>query len=187
MQAIEQPYTSDTVARLAGTFGIYWLAFLVTGHRESRLDVTLEIIEQDDPRPFFSAWMAAWSKRVAIAKALAAIRGELDESARWTASRRAEKSTLPASNSVLDRETTKIQIERALLAIDVFPRCALLLSVFEGMSLEDAEILLDADEALVRKGQRIGFWELTRNLPRMQGWTLAVPDGFAFTSEMQHA
>ena len=47
---------------------------------------------------------------------------------------------------------------------------ALLLSVFEGVPIEDAAVLLDADPALVKKARTIGLGELTRNLARMQGW-----------------
>jgi hypothetical protein len=47
-----------------------------------------------------------------------------------------------------------------LLAIDLFPRCALLLTVFEKLSLDDAALLLNADKALVRKAQNQGLLEL---------------------------
>ncbi len=171
-----------------GAPDLYWLAFLLTGHREASLDVAIEALDfQDDQNPSFSTWMLAWSRRVVIAKALAAIRDELAASARRTASKRAQKSALPPRKWVLDRHTTKVQLERALLAIDVFPRCALLVSVFEGMSLEDAAILLDADRRLVQKGQMTGLRELTRNLARMQGWTPTATRGYVATSEMQHA
>jgi DNA-directed RNA polymerase specialized sigma24 family protein len=180
MQTLEQP--NEHAADL------YWLAFLLTGHRELSLDVAIEALDlQDDENPFFSTWMLAWSRRVVIAKAQAAIRAELAASARRTAAKPAEKFPLPQRNWVLDRHTTKIQLERALLAIDVFPRCALLLSVFERMPLEDAAILLDADATLVRKGQMTGLRELTRNLAQMQGWTSNATNGYVVTSEMQHA
>src|SRR6266852_2292190 len=110
----------------------------------------------DDANPFFSAWMVAWSRRVFIAKALATIRNELAASARRTASKGAEKIALPPRNWTLDRDTTKVQLESALLTIDVFPRCALVLSVFEGVSLEDVALLLDSERDLVRKAQMIG-------------------------------
>jgi DNA-directed RNA polymerase specialized sigma24 family protein len=171
-----------------GAADLYWLAFLLTGHRESSLDVAIEALDlQDDAHPFFPAWMLAWSRRVVIAKALAAIRDELAASARRTASKRAQRSALSLRNWVLDRHTTKVQLERALLAIDVFPRCALLLSVFEGMSLEDAAVLLDAGRRLVGKAQMTGLRELTRNLARMQGGTSTATKGYVVTSEMQHA
>ena len=166
----------------------YWLAFLLTGNPGLSVDVTLEAVaSRDDANPFFSAWMLAWSRRVFIAKALAGIRGELARSARRTASRRAEKAVLPPRNWTLDQDTMKVQLESALLAIDVFPRCALLLSVFERMSLEDVGILLNSERDLVRKAQMIALRELTRNLARKRGWTSTAPRSYVVTSEMQHA
>jgi len=52
-----------------------------------------------------------------------------------------------------------------------FPRCAILLSVFERVSIEDAAVLLDVDRELFRKAQAIGLQELTRNLAGIQEWT----------------
>jgi DNA-directed RNA polymerase specialized sigma24 family protein len=188
MQTLEQANERVADPRFAGAFRIYWLAFLLTGHREPSLDVAIEALDfQDGANSFFSTWMLAWSRRVVIAKALAAIRDELAASARRTASKRAQKSALPLRNWVLDHHATKVQLERALLAVDVFPRCALLLSIFEGMSLEDTAILLDADRRLVRKGQMTGLRELTRNLARMQGWTSTATNRYVVTSEIQHA
>ncbi|SPF53413.1 RNA polymerase, sigma-24 subunit, ECF subfamily [Candidatus Sulfopaludibacter sp. SbA4] len=167
---------------------IYWLVFLLTGHRAPSLDVTLEALGfQDGTNPFFSAWMVAWSRRVVIAKALSAIRDELAASGRRTESSRTEKAGLTPRNWSLDGDTTRAQIESALLAIDVLPRCALLLTIFEGESLEDAAVLLDAGRDLVRKAQIIGLRELTRNLARMQGWTSAATRPYVLTNEMQHA
>jgi DNA-directed RNA polymerase specialized sigma24 family protein len=58
-------------------------------------------------------------------------------------------------------QMTTPELERALLAIDLFPRCALLLTVFEKLSLDDAALLLNADRALVRKAQSQALLELT--------------------------
>jgi len=174
--------------RFAGPFGIYWLAFLLTGRREPSIAVALEALDGPDcANSFFATWMLAWSRRVVIAKALAAIRGELAASAGRTASRRGEKAALPPRNWSLDGDTTKGQIERALLAIDMFPRCALLLTVFERVSIEDAAILLDGDRDLVRKAQTIGLRELTLNLARMQGWTSSAAESHVLTAGVRHA
>jgi DNA-directed RNA polymerase specialized sigma24 family protein len=167
---------------------LYWLSFLFTGNPGLSVDGTLEAVaSQDDANPFFSAWMLAWSRRVFIAKALAGIRNELARSARRTASKRTDRVALPSRNWTLDRDTTKVQLERALLAIDAFPRCALLLSVFEGLSLEDVAILLDSERNLVRKARMIGLRDLTRNLARIQGWTSTATRSAVVMSEMQHA
>jgi len=180
MQTIKQ--ANDHAADL------HWLAFILTGNREQSVDVTLDALDfQGGASPFFSTWMLGWSRRVVIAKALAAIRHELAASARRTAFDRARDSALPPQNWVLDPHTTKVQLERALLAIDAFPRCALLLTVFEGMPLEDAATLLDAGRDLVRKAVTAGLRELTRNLARMHGWTSTAAKSYVITSEMQHA
>ena len=100
---------------------------------------------------------------------------------------RADKAPLPPRNWTLGRDTTKVRLESALLAIDAFPRCVVLLSVFEGLSLEDVAILLDSDRELIRKSQMIGLRELTRNLARLQGWTSNAAKPSAATIESRHA
>jgi DNA-directed RNA polymerase specialized sigma24 family protein len=171
---------------------LYRLAFLLTADRERSLDLTLEAIDSGDcTDTFFSGWMLAWSQRLIIAKALAGIRGDLAASARRTADLSIGKVALPPRNRPFDPDVdaTGSQIETALLAIDVFPRSALLLTMFEGMSAEDAAILLDVDRDLVRKGRIVGLQELTRRLARMQGWTYAVSRCrlCSRTTEFQHA
>jgi len=166
---------------------LYWLAFLLTGQREASVGVTIETLDsQQGPHSFFATWMLAWSRKVVISKALGAIREELAESAQRVAALRGGKVAVRSRDWKLDEKASKIQIERALLAIDTLPRCALLLSTFEGASLEDAAILLNADRELVRKAQMIGFQELTHNLAQMQSSPSPAPDVF-LTGEMQHA
>ncbi len=145
---------------------LYWLAFLLTGDREESAEVTANALESSKGNPFFSAWMLAWSRKVVIAKALAAVRHELAASARKIALARSPRrcgSSLPRNWS-LTPAASKLELERALLAIDAFPRCVLLLLLFEGLSIDDAMVLLDADRELVRKAQIFALQELTRNL-----------------------
>jgi hypothetical protein len=137
MQKLEQ--ASERIVDL------YWLAFLLTGHSESSVEIAIESFDsQDGASPFFSIWMTAWPRRVVIAKALTSIRKDLVDSANRTESKRVDKSAFPSRNWTLNPATTKAQLEAALLAIDVFPRCALVLSFFEKVPLEDAAVLLDA-------------------------------------------
>src|SRR5262249_27616866 len=90
--------------------------------------------------------------------------------------RRAEKSALPPRFWVLGQNTTKADLERALLGIDVFPRAVVLLLVFEKTPLNDAVILLDSNPDLVRTGLAIGVRDLTSNIARKQGcWKLIRP------------
>ena len=161
---------------------LYWLAFLLTGARDISIDVAADAaLSQAAVNPFFATWIQAWSRKIVIAKAVSAIRDELRASVRRTELTRVpgpaplQKWSLPAS-------TTKTQIEQALLAVDLFPRAAVLLSIFEGMSIADAATILDANVTLVRKAQAIGLRELTNNLARNEDQTgLSSPPSPALT------
>ena len=162
---------------------LYKLAYFLTGKCEAGLDATLEAV--DSGGDFFSGWITAWSRRVVISKALAGMRAELAASARRT-SLRWTTTDLPSRDWTLRNGTSAAEFAGAIMAIDLFPRCALLLSIFERVSVEDVATLLDATPELVRKGQAIGLQELTVNLARAQGWTSAKPAPYVTTSEMQH-
>jgi DNA-directed RNA polymerase specialized sigma24 family protein len=154
---------------------LHWLAFLLTGDRELSLDLAVEAVtSQGGESETFSTWMLAWSRRVVIAKALASIRDELAASARRTKLMRQPKVALPDRDWALDPGTGRADLERALLAIDVFPRAAVVLSIFEGVLLQDAAVLLDAAPEFVKKARSIGVAELTNRLARMQGWAATV-------------
>jgi hypothetical protein len=51
-----------------------------------------------------------------------------------------------------------------VIAIDALPRCAMLLTIFEGISIEAAAVLLHADESLTAAAQQMGIVQLTSNL-----------------------
>jgi len=167
---------------------LHWLATLLTGCPENAIDVTAQVIESaGDERVFFSNWMLAWARRLVIAKALAAVGRELAESACRTALNGEKHSVLPPRSWVLAQSTTKSDLERALLSVDLFPRAAVLLLLFEGVPLADAAVLLDAEPDLVRKGQAAGVVELTMNLARMKGWRPKETNSNQLTGEFQHA
>jgi DNA-directed RNA polymerase specialized sigma24 family protein len=151
--------------------GLHWLAHLLTGQYDLSVDVVADVTAaQAGGNPYFSNWMEAWSRRIVIAKALAAIRHDLAASALRTKPKRLDRPALPQQGWVLDGSASRSELERALLSIDVFPRAAVVLSVFERVPAADVAVLLDADIDLVRKAQAIGLRELTTNLARMQGW-----------------
>lgn len=167
---------------------LHWLAFLLTGRREPSVEIAVQAVtSQDYASPQFSTWMLAWARRIVIAKALSAIREELQASAQRTKSKRLKKPALPTGDWALDPGTSKMELERALLAIDVFPRVALVLSVFEEVPVQDAAVLLDADPDVVKKAQVLGLQELTGNLAKLQGWTPAAAKPYIVHSEVQHA
>jgi hypothetical protein len=163
------------------------LACLLTGERETSVDAPLETAGTETGPSPFAEWMAAWSRRVAIAKVLTAIRGELAASARRIASMRVGNSAPPSGSANVGELATSLQFERALQPIDIFPRCALVLTTFGGISIEDAAVLLDATEDLVRQARTVGFRELFANLARMKSRTPVARQPFLLTTEVQHA
>src|SRR6202050_948885 len=108
--------------------------------------------------------MRGWQRQLVMGRALTTIHDELADSARRTQLTRGNGSAAPPRNWSLSPDTTKAQLQQALLSIDLFPRAALLLLVFEGIRMADAAVLLDADPVLIRKAQAIGLRELTANL-----------------------
>ena len=108
--------------------------------------------------------MRGWQRRLVIGRALTTIHNELDDSARRTQLARGKGSAAPLRNWSISPDTTKADLQQALLAIDLFPRAALLLLIFEDIRMADAAALLNADPALIRKAQAIGLRELTSNL-----------------------
>lgn len=157
MQAVNQAHDE--------MLDLYWLAYLLTGNRDASFQAAADAAELwEDGRPFFSKWVLRWSRKIAIAKSLAAIRGDLYTSARKT-------ETVPFRGDLrlprgwsLSSYTNKAQLEQALLAIDIFPRCALVLSIFEGLPLEDVSTLLTEDHELVRTARAIALHQLTQRL-----------------------
>jgi len=167
---------------------LHWLAFLLTARREPSVEIAVgNVSSQDYANPQFSTWMAAWARRTVIAKALAAIREELQASAQRTKSKRMKQPPLPDGDWALDQGTSRVELERALLAIDIFPRVALVLSVFEGVPVPDAAVLLDADPDVVKKARVLGLRKLTSNLARLQGWTSTTAKPYVVHNEIQHA
>jgi DNA-directed RNA polymerase specialized sigma24 family protein len=163
----ETAKTADDIRKDAAD--LYWLAFLLTERQDLSIDIAADTAVSDDyASPFFGDWMQGWQRRLVIGRALTAIRNELADSRRRTQHARVHglpgSSAAPQRNWSLSPNTTKADLQQALLAIDLFPRAALLLLVFEGVRMADAATLLDADPALIRKAQAIGLRELTANL-----------------------
>jgi len=154
-----------------GAAGLQWLAALLTADAGTAADLTAEIIAPArNENAFFSNWMLAWSRRLVVAQALIAVRKELARSVRHMALRKEKHPLLPSPSWTLDSHASKADLERALLAMDLFPRAVVLLVQFERMPLADAALLLDAPPELVRKAQAVGVVELTTNLARIEGW-----------------
>jgi DNA-directed RNA polymerase specialized sigma24 family protein len=156
-----------------GAADLYWLAFLLTGRQDLSVEIASDTaVSADYSSPFFSDWMRGWQRRLVIGRALTAIHDELADSARRTQLARvhglggglARGSAALQSNWSVSPDMARADLEEALLSIDLFPRAALLLLVFEGIRMADAATLLNADPTLIRKAQAIGLRELTANL-----------------------
>lgn|SRR5215831_10796774 len=134
---------------------LYWLAFLLTGQCERSIDIAVEAVTS----------AGAFSpRRMVIAKALAAVRYDVAASACRTRSREFRSEAIPAGDLALDGSISKAQLKRAMLGIDILPRAALLVSIFEGVPVEDTAVLLEAPPELVIKARMLGLADLTANL-----------------------
>lgn len=142
---------------------LFSLAFLLTGSTDRGVEAFNRALDFDEDNPIFGEFMTSWARKLVIAEALGSIRTELRASGKRVA--RAAEEEL-AGDAKLQRRPYigREEFEEAVIAIDAFPRCAMLLTIFEGMSIAAASVLLNQDEALTRKAQRIGVVELTRQL-----------------------
>jgi hypothetical protein len=131
-----------------------WLAFLITGDWELSIDAVADVLSSDGVEHQLSADSA---RRLVTAAAVDLIGPDLQKSASRAAQTTENELVLTGP---LTRVSTRRELEQGLLAIDVFPRCAFLLTVLEQLSIEDAALLLDADEALVLHARNLGLVEL---------------------------
>jgi len=159
---------------------LLWLAYLLTGDRDKSHDAVVNAMDVNDTsNPFFRNWMISWSRKLVIAKALDSMKSELSASlARTREWHRPEEPENPADHWSLQPDADKAEIEEALLGIDLFPRCALLLSVFEKVSVEDTATLLNADRETIRLAKTIGLEALARALEareRERAASTAIP------------
>ena len=172
-------FGSDNEAQ-AGLFGVfeehqaelYWLAYLLTGDRERSAETVTRALDfKDGANATFRGFMVSWARKLVIAEALAVIDSALRESAlRLQTPDPAEPPALPPPDWISRQRITRPEFERALVALDVFPRCAVILTFFERLSLEESTLLLGADEELVTRAHRRGLIELTRNIALGRGW-----------------
>ena len=150
-------------------FDLYWLGYLLTGDRERSVQAVIETLEMPDvANQFFEGWMVTWSRKIFIAKVLGYVVSTTCPSQLRTRLRRLHSLTPRRFNRRIERAAGKPELERALLAIESLPRCALLLSVFEKLSIEDIGILLNVDRKSVKTATAIGMIELAQNLARNQ-------------------
>ena len=124
----------------------YSLAFLLTGQSETSTNVAVAALD------LTGASLTA-SRRAVMTNALSSIRTELQDSSRRLETELAIPVPFRAATGDLVHDLTKAEVRRALLAMDTLPRCAVVLRVLEGVTLEDASALLNAGEDLVCQAQ----------------------------------
>ena len=166
-EAAAQEAAHRTFAEQSSEF--YWLAYVLTGDSERAVQAFTGALEFDDaPTPAFREFMISWARRLVIASALATVALKLRASAlrfeQAESDDMARRASLSSSPVMSCHDLTKPELHRGLLAIDLFPRCALLLTIFEKLSVKDAALLLNADERLVQRAQASALIDLTRNL-----------------------
>ena len=110
---------------------LYWLTYLLTGNADQGLqafDRALDFAKNENPA--FEGFMQSWSRKLIVMEALGTIRKDLQASIARTA-----KQTVEAQGrlQIAKPEIGKDAFEGAVIAIDAFPRCAMLLTIFEGM------------------------------------------------------
>jgi len=144
---------------------LYWLAYLLTGDRERSVQAYTGALNSEAPAPALQKFMLSWARRLVIVAALSTMRRQLRE---------AELRSEPATGDELaglDRlatadlaRLTKSELEEALLGMDAFRRCVVILTVLEGTRANEAAELLGADVNIVKAAQARGVAEMTWRL-----------------------
>src|ERR1700758_3871679 len=107
---------------------LHWLAYLFTGSHDRGFRAFTKALDSEDyGNPAMTDFMMSWSRKLVIGASLETIRPQLQESA-W--STRLAEDPDPATVAAVRPagSMTTPEFERALLSIDLFPRCALLLT-----------------------------------------------------------
>jgi hypothetical protein len=140
------------------------LAFLITGDWNLGIESVACALEAGREQGALSgtptlghlvAAAAVGAIRPQLQSSAARIRGMPSEPRQWFEAGREIRA---------ERPPTRIEVEQAILAIDAFPRAALLLTIFEGFSISEARRLLGASEDLTRQALMIGLLALTRHI-----------------------
>ena len=148
---------------------LYWLAFLLTGDRERSVQAYTAALNSEAPAPALQKFMLAWARKLVIVAALGTLRHQLRESMlRTRAAHPGELKSLGHLAPVDLENFTKAELEEVLLAMDLFQRCAVILTVLERMPVHDAAALLGAEESTVKAAQARGVEEMVW---RMAGLT----------------
>jgi hypothetical protein len=145
--------------------GLYWLAFILTGCEDISVSVTAEVLSMANGNEHPSEITRL--RRAVITQSVAAKESEF-RSARDSYKPQADYPFESELRAGLDAMPDFCQALNALLTIGLFPRHALLLTVFEGFSVRDAAKCLDSNEESIRGARRDGLMSLARNMTPVQ-------------------
>ncbi len=144
---------------------LYWLGYVLTGDQERSVRAAIETLEMPDAaNQFFEEWMVTWSRKIFIAKVLRNVAPATSAPQLGARLRSLQSGAWRSLKWRIEPPLGKPELERVLLAIDWLPRCALILSLFEKLAIEDIAILLNVDRESVKTATAIGLIEAARNL-----------------------
>jgi hypothetical protein len=143
---------------------LYWLAFLLTGNVDKSVEAFAKALDFDEKTsPVLCESPNEWARKLTVIEALRGTQKELRASIARVG--RVAGAEVPSNLKwVRCPRIEREQFQEAVIAIDPFPRCAMLLTIFEGMSIDAVATLLHADQGLTRKAQQIGIVRLAANL-----------------------
>lgn len=125
----------------------------------------MEVLDSENGLELISSpQMRQHVRRRVVIKALTSIEEELTASAQRSALQPSDRGVMPIGIWSVGPNISQAKFEEAVIAINAFSRCALLLTVFEGLSLDDVAELLHCDRELIGCGREAGLWQLTRSL-----------------------
>jgi hypothetical protein len=153
VQIEEQHWMHESIPGDSVVTGLYWLAFILTGSEDISVSATAEVLSSASGN----------LRRAVITRSVAAQECEL----RWARDRYKRQTDYGFEIELragLDAMPDFCQVRNALLAIDLFPRHALLLTVFEGFSVRDAAKCLHSNEQSICDARIDGLMSLARNM-----------------------
>jgi hypothetical protein len=169
VQIEEQQRMHESIPDNSAVTGLYWLAFILTGCQEISVSVTAEVLSMETgneatcyPSNCHLPEIARL-RRAVVTRSVAAKESEL----RWARDRYKRQTDCGFGSEPgagLDAMPDFFQVRNALLAIDLFTRHALLLTVFEGFSVRDAARCLHSNEQSICDACRDGLMSLARNV-----------------------
>lgn len=144
---------------------LYRLAFVLTGDRERSIQAFTGALNSDDDPPGFQKFMLSWAKRLVIVAALGTMRRQIRESILQTRLAFRDDGVIAGHVQPVDLERlTSRELEEALLDLDTFPRCAVILTLLERLPIEEVAVLLATDKRMVKAAQAQGAAELACRL-----------------------